>query len=401
MRSRVKRATGWIAAVSMSVSVAGCLVDEEGADVEQDLIGDESAEIVGQQVTLGPNLIQLSHHVGSFRWFSVGFVLAPDLVVGHRNTTATWHQYQWRDSAGQWFSGDALYDNDSTSYFPGISMYQIEPLPAGGAGINTEAPAAINGRAASCYAFRRLANGTYQAQRVLVTINNPTADEIPVQSVSNLFFLEAGDLGAPCVSTVDGKLFGLVKSVTSATRRAVLVRAASSSFQYWIEGIQNLIQVRNDFRTEGPFTIDYQPQAGNAQRMCLDVPSASPLNRAAIQQFPCHGNDNQRWYLDHRASDPSNPRIVSASSGRCIDVPNASSASGERLQQSLCHDGNNQKFRETSAGGGLTYLKPKSGWVNDLCLSVVNGPSLAAQPTEQRTCWYDPLSRDQKWRFGP
>ena len=234
-----------------------------------------------------------------------------------------------------------------------------------------------------------------------MTINNPTTDEIPVQSVSNLFFLEAGDLGAPCVSTTDGKLYGVVKSVTSSNRRAVLFRVASPGFQYWIEGIRNLILVRNDFRTEGPFTIDYQPQAGNAQRMCLDVPSSSPFNRAPIQQYPCHGGDNQRWYLDHRASDPGNPRLVSASSGRCIDIPNASSAPGERLQQSLCHDGNNQKFLESGVGGGLTMLLPKSGWVNNLCVSVVNGPSLAAQPTEQRACWNDPLSRDQRWRFGP
>ena len=239
------------------------------------------------------------------------------------------------------------------------------------------------------------------AQIVEVIINNATNDQIPVASANAAFYLDNGDLGAPCVSVWNGTLYGLVKSVNTANQSAVLVRAASSNFQYWIEGISNLIQVRNDFRTEGPFTIDYQPQAGNAQRMCLDVPSASPLNRAAIQQFPCHGNDNQRWYLDHRASDPSNPRIVSASSGRCIDVPNASAASGERLQQSLCHDGNNQKFRESSAGGGLNYLKPKSGLANDLCMSVVNGPSFTAQPTEQRTCWYDPLSRDQKWRFGP
>ena len=60
-----------------------------------------------------------------------------------------------------------------------------------------------------------------------------------------------------------------------------------------------------------------------------------------------------------------------------------------------------QEFYSIGEVCGLTDLKPKSGWVNDLCLSVVNGPSLAAQPTEQRTCWYDPLSRDQKWRFGP
>jgi hypothetical protein len=219
--------------------------------------------------------------------------------------------------------------------------------------------------------------------------------------VSNLYWLEASDQGVPCIGSVDRKLYGLVKSADAASRRAVLYRVASPGFQQWIEGIKNLIQVRNDFRTEGPFTIDYQPSSGSAQRMCLDVPSSSPFNRAPIQQYPCHGNDNQRWYIDHRASDPANPRLVSASSGRCIDVPNASSAPGERLQQSQCHDGNNQKFVEQSLGGGVTALKPRSGLVNDLCLSVVSGPSFAARPTEQRACWYDPLSRDQRWRFGP
>ncbi|HEY8145862.1 MAG TPA: RICIN domain-containing protein [Kofleriaceae bacterium] len=401
MRSRLHRARATACVAALSLSLAACLAEDELEEADGAFVGEESAEIVGQQVTLGPNLIQLIHGSGSFRWFSVGFVLAPDLVVGHRNTTADFHQYLWRSAAGQFTSGDALYDNDSMAYIPNVSMYQIEPLPSGGVGINFDSPAAINGRSAYCYNYHRLSNGTYQAQSVEVTINNATNDQIPVQSANSAFFLEVGDLGAPCVSVANGTLYGLVKSVNTANQTAVLVRAASSNFQYWIEGIQNLIQVRNDFRTEGPFTIDYQPQANNAQKMCLDVPSASPLNRAAIQQFPCHGNDNQRWYLDHRASDPSNPRIVSASSGRCIDVPNASSAPYERLQQSLCHNGNNQKFRETSAGSGLTYLLPKSGLVNNLCLSVVNGPSFTAQPTEQRECWSDPLSRDQKWRFGP
>ncbi|HEU5057377.1 MAG TPA: RICIN domain-containing protein, partial [Kofleriaceae bacterium] len=395
MRSRVHRAQAMacVTALSLSVSLAGCLAEEE-LDAE-----DESAEIVGQPATLGPNLVQMTHRVGSFRWFSAGFVLAPDLVVGHLDTLATGHDFLWRSGTGQQVSGIVHHDNDSQAYFPGIAMYEIDALPTAGAGINTEAPAAINGRAASCFAFRRLANGTYQAQTVLVTISNPTSDEIPVVSVSNLYYLEAGDLGAPCVSTVDGKLYGVVKSVSPATRRAVLVRAASSGFQYWIEGIKNLILVRNHGLTEGPFTIDYQPQAGNAQRMCLDVPSASPFNRAPIQQYPCHGKDNQRWYIDHRASDPAHPRLVSASSGRCIDVPNASSAPGERFQQSLCHDGLNQKFIESWVGNGLYMLQPRSA--PNLCLSVVGGPSLAAQPTEQRACWNDPLSRDQRWRFGP
>ena len=266
MRSRVKQATGWVAAVSLSLSLTGCMAEDElGDDVDVDLIGDESAEIVGQQVTLGPNLIQLTHHVG-FRWFSVGFVLAPDLVVGHLNTTATYHQYSWRNAAGQFTSGDALHDNYSGSNFPGIAMYQIEPLPSGGAGINFDSPTAINGRTAHCFAFRRLSSGVYQAQKVDVIINNATADQIPVQSANSAFFLEAGDQGAPCVSVFDGKLYGVVKSINTANQSAVLVRAASSAFFYWMEGIQNLIQVRNDFRTEGPFTIDYQPQAGNSQR---------------------------------------------------------------------------------------------------------------------------------------
>ena len=400
MRSRLHRARATACAAALSLSLAACLAEDELID-DEEVIGEESEEIVGRATTLGPNLVQLTHWSGSFRWFSVGFVLAPDLVVGRRDTVATSHSYSWRSAAGQWVSGTVAFDNDSPAYFPGVAMYQIDALPVASPGVNMEAPAAINGRALSCYAYRRLSNGTYQAQRVLVTIDNPTTDEIPVQSASNLYYLEANDLGAPCVSTVDGKLYGVVKSATPATRRAVLFRAASPGFQYWIEGIQNLILVRDHLQTEGPFTIDYQPQAGNAQRMCLDVPSASPFNRAPIQQYPCHGGDNQKWYIDHRASDPGNPRLVSASSGRCIDVPNASSAPGERFQQSLCHDGNNQKFRQTGVGGGLTMLLPKSGWVNNLCLSVVNGPSLAAQPTEQRACWIDPLSRDERWRFGP
>ena len=386
-------------AIALTMLVPACLPD---ADTDA---SSEEAPIVGQQATLRPSLVQITHQTGSLRFFHAYFVLTPELLVGPRIHIAGsrfTHRYTWQGGPGQSASGTASFDNESNHFFPGVMMLQIDPLPAGTLpGVSTQTPAQLNGQTLDCFNYAQIAPNNYQLQRVQVVVNNATTSTVPVQSANGALYLTAGDIGAPCVRTADSSLVGLVRTVDATARTATLIRAAQPSFQAWIAGIQNLMRVRTDFRTEGPFRIEYQPQVGNAQRMCIDVPAASPLDNVLLQQYPCHEGDNQKWYIDHRGTDPSRPRLVSASTGLCIDVPNFSTSPGVQLQQYHCWDVDAQKFLEQSAGGGTTHLKPKPGLGGDLCVSVVNGPSFSARGIEQRPCWYDPLSRDQRWTFAP
>jgi hypothetical protein len=387
-------------AVALAMLSPACVPDDEVTE-----LAEETRPIVGQQTTLRPSIAQVVHQTGSLRSLHAYFVLTPELLVGPRTHIAGSHfshRYVWEGGPGLSDSGTASFDNDSTDYFPGVTMLQIDPLPAGTLpGVSMLTPAQLSGQTLDCFNYAHIGPNTWQLQRVQVTVDSATASTVAVRSVNNAFHLTVGDLGAPCVRTADSALVGLVRTVDAPARTAVLTRAAHPSFQAWIAGIQNLMQVRTDFRTEGPYRIEYRPQAGNSQRMCIDVPSASPLDHVLLQQYPCHDGDNQKWYIDHRATDPGRPRFVSASTGRCIDVPNFSPNPGVQLQQYRCQDVDAQKFLEQPASGGTTHLKPKPGLAGDLCLSVTNGPSFSARRIEQRSCWYDPLSRDQRWTFAP
>ena len=71
--------------------------------------------------------------------------------------------------------------------------------------------------------------------------------------------------------------------------------------------------------------------------LCLDVSGGSLSNRAAVIQFPCNGQANQRFrLLDDRPGIGTSTRIQADHSGKCLDVEGASQDRA-RLIQFTCN----------------------------------------------------------------
>jgi endoglucanase len=81
--------------------------------------------------------------------------------------------------------------------------------------------------------------------------------------------------------------------------------------------------------------------------LCLDVASESTADGGNIQQWSCHGGDNQQWELQSVGSGYY--QIVSRHSGLCLDVASWSTADGGNIQQWSCHGGNNQQWSRAPA----------------------------------------------------
>jgi len=78
---------------------------------------------------------------------------------------------------------------------------------------------------------------------------------------------------------------------------------------------------------------------------CLDIPASSTENGAKVQQWPCHGRDNQLFKIE-----PVYYRIIAKCSNKCLDIPASSTEDGAKVQQWPCHGGDNQLFRIEAVG---------------------------------------------------
>jgi glucosylceramidase len=81
---------------------------------------------------------------------------------------------------------------------------------------------------------------------------------------------------------------------------------------------------------------------------CLDVTGRSTANGVHIQQWTCNGGTNQEWHPKvvgtYAAGDIYN--FINLNSGKCLDVTGASTANGAIVEQWPCNGGNNQKWFE-------------------------------------------------------
>jgi len=75
---------------------------------------------------------------------------------------------------------------------------------------------------------------------------------------------------------------------------------------------------------------------------CLDAPLGAGAG-AQLQQWDCHGGDNQRWDLQYVFGDASY-RLRNKYNGLCVDVYGASQGDGTAVIQWYCHTGNNQRW---------------------------------------------------------
>lgn len=130
---------------------------------------------------------------------------------------------------------------------------------------------------------------------------------------------------------------------------------------------------------------------------CLDVAGASLADQANVQQYSCHGGQNQQWvfkpmgYLEKVAPDYS---IINAYSGKCLDVAGASLADGANVQQYACHGGDNQIWKLDNLFDGTHRIRNlRSG----KALEVAGG-SVANGGNVQQFMWKN--GDNQKWRIN-
>lgn len=112
-----------------------------------------------------------------------------------------------------------------------------------------------------------------------------------------------------------------------------------------------------------------------ASRLCLDVYGASTYPGAAVIQWPCIGENNQRWTP---VAVPYSNAIAyrNVHSGMCPDVYDGGTREGDKLIQWPCHYEYNQQFVKRSSrytDGEWSY-----DWYNvgsSLCVDVPGGTS--------------------------
>lgn len=155
----------------------------------------------------------------------------------------------------------------------------------------------------------------------------------------------------------------------------------------WIANLGELARVRalrdaGDPRVEGPLSL--ATTTVNGVEMCMDLPWGSASPQTPINQYPCHGGKAQQFYLEWDLAFASF-RIYSNASGLCLDVASASTVSGAAIQQYGCANQPNQRWRTSGPLGGF---KLRADHATGLCASAWAGltASTPGLPITDRTC---------------
>ena len=116
---------------------------------------------------------------------------------------------------------------------------------------------------------------------------------------------------------------------------------------------------------------------------CLDVEGGSTSNGTFVNQWQCHGGDNQRFNLVHLGGGYYS--LIANHSGLCLDIIGGSKNAGTRLQQWQCHYQDNQKFNLIwHTDGSYSLVAKHSG----LCVDVANASlNNGAQVTQWPCHW--------------
>ncbi len=101
---------------------------------------------------------------------------------------------------------------------------------------------------------------------------------------------------------------------------------------------------------------------------CVDVVDGGKGDGDAVQQWSCHGGDNQLWRFT--PGDAGHYVIVSRNSGKCLDVHGGDRGDGARVQQWSCNGGANQQWRSEPDDGGYHRLVNRN---SGKCLDVYGG----------------------------
>ncbi|MBI5516981.1 MAG: RICIN domain-containing protein [Deltaproteobacteria bacterium] len=117
--------------------------------------------------------------------------------------------------------------------------------------------------------------------------------------------------------------------------------------------------------------------------LCLDVAAASRAPQAAVNQYTCHGQANQRW---HVWTVPGTSRLLVLNdwSGQCLDIPGGTRTSGALLQQYPCHGFDSQQFERVYRGSAFALRNAASG----LCLDVPDASTASGRRLQQYACHF-------------
>jgi GH25 family lysozyme M1 (1,4-beta-N-acetylmuramidase) len=104
--------------------------------------------------------------------------------------------------------------------------------------------------------------------------------------------------------------------------------------------------------------------------LCLDDPSSSTANGAALQLFTCNGGRNQKWTL------PAGP-VLSQIAGKCLDNKDSSLTAGNKVQIWPCNGTGAQRWAVQPDGTVRT-----SGW----CLDVYHSGTALGSRVDLHAC---------------
>lgn len=382
---------------SIVLACAGALTSCMDA-IDDPEVSTTAEDIVGPMLTPPAEIYFIKRESSLVNKFTLAFRVRDNLAIGPymqpNPSLSDVVRYQ-RTRFGTVFN----VSNGSTAQtLPGLGVYTI-PESGTANRIDTRSAAALASITLECWGLKETSSNHWEPRAVLYTVTGGTGDTLTASPVVGTEFLETTDVGVPCITTTTPRLLsGVVKTVDAATHAATFHRGGG--LEYWFAGLANLAMLMSDSRKEGPFAIWTDPAVIGASRMCFDIPFGDPRAHTFIQQYPCHYQTNQLFWIDHTAPTGAEPRLVSAASGRCLDIEFGDAMIGRHLQEYDCHDGTNQKFvlRNNRNNGQIAAV---SGVPSNLCEAVNGGPTTAAANIVQKTCVGTAFAFQEQWTFDP
>ncbi len=342
-------------AVSL-LSFTACAPVDDGADGTRS----SSSEILNGQVTIPRSVVSV--RVGTAGPFHTAVLLTPNTAI----TSARWLP------AGTAPSSVDVRMPDPSSIAPdtvttathlnlnptlGLAMIRLaRPMPTAQTAAGLLVPPVTNAPSVNqtvrCYGYVPGPNGTvatrFAERRVSAVL--PTSAELSAPTFDVGSVLEAQELGALCtrLTATNEELVCFVSFIAPNPSSALIVPlmgAWSAPVRDWLNDMVALNAARDAVRGQGlrPMRLAVMPDG--ATRKCADVANGSLTPTAALNQYTCHGGQNQLFWPVSLSTPTAGFALVSDQSGQCVDVPNGSSANGTGLQQYRCHFGPSQIFR--------------------------------------------------------
>jgi len=128
---------------------------------------------------------------------------------------------------------------------------------------------------------------------------------------------------------------------------------------------------------------------------CLDIKAQDPPGNAQVEEWHCHGGDNQRFHVAPSISRSGlmGDQIFDTSRRNCLTVPSPNeSAVGADVRMAPCIGGDNQLWTLVQIATGYLIVQTRS----NLCLDARNSSWDDGTHIQQYTC---NGTSAQQWRF--